>query len=120
MTQSTLFTVAVAAVVSVTSIGVYDRLFAQPPRAMATADVARVFADQQAAFAKQVTDATDDAQRDKAVLAAKDFAARLEKALATLTHDCRCLVISRSSILGPTPDMPDLTDQLQAMVKRHE
>lgn len=120
MSQGTLFTVTVAVLVSATSIGVYDRLLAQRPRPIATADVAGVYSTKQAEFARKVAEATDDAGRDKAVADAKNFGVRLEKSLAALTQECACLVITRSSILGATPDMRDFTGQLQAMVARDD
>jgi hypothetical protein len=118
--QGTLYTAAVALVVSATAIGVYDRLLAQRPRPMATADVAGVYNRGQAEFTRQVAEATDDAARDKAVDDAKKFGVRLEKALGALTHECGCLVITRSAILGTTPEMPDLTERLHAMVARND
>jgi hypothetical protein len=120
VTQGTVFTVAVAAVVSATTIGVYDRLLAHRPRPIATADVAGVYSTKQSEFARKVAEATDDSGRDKAVADAKSFGLKLEKALASLTQECACLVITRSAILGATPEMRDLTEQLQAMVARDE
>jgi hypothetical protein len=116
----TVFTAAVAAVVSVTSIGIYDRLVLQRPRPMAIADVARVYSDGQAEFQRKVSEAADDAARDKAVTEAKEFGKKLEKALAVLTQDCGCLVLSRSAVLDKTPEMVDLTAQLKVMVARDE
>ena len=51
--------------------------------------------------------------RQKALLMARAFAQRLPAALEELPRDCGCLVVLKSAVAGPTPQMVELTAALR-------
>ncbi|HZX25629.1 MAG TPA: hypothetical protein VFF16_01065 [Telluria sp.] len=105
----TIFVVTIALVL-------YDRLIFRPSMQIGVVDVGEVYRAKEAQFAQLLTHGGTDAERQKALTLARQFAQRLPAALDELPHDCQCLVIVKSSIVGTSPHLVDLTPLLKKKV----
>lgn len=94
----------------------YDRLIFRPSRQIGVVDVGEVYRAKEAQFAQLLTHGGTDAERQKAMALARQFAQRLPAALDELPRDCQCLVIVKTSIVGASPHMVDLTPLLKKKV----
>jgi hypothetical protein len=110
-------TVAVSLLVTSASLLAYDRLVVKPARTVGIVDLAAVFHDREAEFAALAAAARTDADRLQAVERAQAFGVRLERALADLAAECRCIVLVRSAVAGGTADAVDLTAALEARLE---
>ena len=79
-------------------------------------DVAEIYRLKEAEFAALMTRGNSDADRQQAMDLATSFARRLPRALEELPADCRCLVVLKSAVAGPTARTLDLTPVLKTKV----
>jgi hypothetical protein len=101
----------VALVVASAALLGYDRLVVRPSLRIGIVDVSAVYRAKEAEFA-QLLKGSADADRDKALLLAREFARRLPQALEELPRECGCLVVIRSAVAGPSANSIDLTAAL--------
>ena len=101
--------------VLVTACGLlaYDRLVVRPSQVIGVVDVAEIYRLKEAEFAALMTRGNSDADRQQAMDLATSFARRLPRALEELPADCRCLVVLKSALAGPTAHTLDLTALLK-------
>ena len=104
--------------VLVTACGLlaYDRLVVRPAQVIGVVDVAEIYRLKEAEFAALMTRGNSDADRQQAMDLATRFAQRLPRALEELPADCRCLVVLKSALAGPTARTLDLTALLKTKV----
>ena len=104
--------------VLVTACGLlaYDRLVVRPSQVIGVVDVAEIYRLKEAEFAALMTRGNSDADRQQALDLATSFARRLPRALEELPADCRCLVVLKSALAGPTAHTLDLTSVLKTKV----
>lgn len=95
----------------------YDRLVVRPAQLVGIVDVSEVYRQKEAQFTQQVTKTATDDERQQALAMARQFAQRLPLALDELPHDCRCLVLVRTSVAGMPPHAVDLTALLKRKVE---
>jgi hypothetical protein len=101
----------VALLVSAATVLAYDRLVVRPSLRVGIVDVAAVYRAKETEFAQLLKGRTD-AERDKALLLAREFAQRLPLALEELPRECGCLVVIRSAVAGASANTIDLTPAL--------
>ena len=103
--------IAVNALVSAALIALAE-LWLAPARAPALAvlDVAELYRlkESQVAAVLVKGDASDE-ERAAALHRAASFGADVSRLLETLPEECRCLVLARGAVVGPTSSLPDLT-----------
>ena len=95
---------------------VIDRLVVRPAQVIGVVDVAEIYRLKEAEFAALMTRGNSDADRQQAMDLATSFARRLPRALEELPADCRCLVVLKSAVAGPTARTLDLTAVLKTKV----
>lgn len=98
------------------ALALYDRGVVRPARVVGVVDVAEVYRSKEAEFTQLLTRTSSDEGRQRALLMARVFAQRLPTALEELPRDCGCLVVLKSAVAGPTPQMIDLTPTLRRKV----
>jgi hypothetical protein len=91
----------------------YDRSVVRPAQRIGVVDVADVYRQKEAEFTQLLTRTPAEEDRQKALLMARAFAQRLPAALEELPRDCGCLVVLKSAVAGPTPQMVELTAALR-------
>ena len=91
----------------------YDRSVVRPAQRIGVVDVAEVYRQKEAEFTQLLTRTPAEEDRQKALLMARAFAQRLPAALEELPRDCGCLVVLKSAVAGPTPQMVELTAALR-------
>lgn len=91
----------------------YDRHVVRPAQRIGVVDVAEVYRQKEAEFTQLLTRTPAEEDRQKALLMARAFAQRLPAALEELPRDCGCLVVLKSAVAGPTPQMVELTATLR-------
>ena len=91
----------------------YDRSVVRPAQRIGVVDVAEVYRQKEAEFTQLLTRTPGEEDRQKALLMARAFAQRLPAALEELPRDCGCLVVLKSAVAGPTPQMVELTAALR-------
>ena len=91
----------------------YDRSVVRPAQRIGVVDVAEVYRQKEAEFTQLLTRTPAEEDRQKALLMARAFAQRLPAALEELPRDCGCLVVLKSAVAGPTPQMIELTATLR-------
>jgi hypothetical protein len=115
LTQGLVTLLVVAA-----SLTAYDRWVLRPALVIGVVDVAEVYRAKEAEFTQILTKAlsqpASEEERQKALVMARAFAQRLPLALDELPRECNCLVILRTAVAGPTPNIIDLTAQLRRKV----
>jgi hypothetical protein len=115
LTQGLVTLLVVAA-----SLTAYDRWVLRPALVIGVVDVAEVYRAKEAEFTQILTKALNqpasEEERQKALAMARAFAQRLPLALDELPRECNCLVILRTAVAGPTPNIIDLTAQLRRKV----
>jgi hypothetical protein len=109
-------TVCVAVLVTACGLLAYDRLVVRPAQVIGVVDVAEIYRLKEAEFAALVTRGSSDADRQQAMDLASNFARRLPRALEELPADCRCLVVLKSALAGPSAHTLDLTALLKTKV----
>jgi hypothetical protein len=109
-------TVCVAVLVTACGLLAYDRLVVRPAQVIGVVDVAEIYRVKEAEFAALVTRGSSDADRQQAMDLASNFARRLPQALEELPADCRCLVVLKSALAGPSAHTLDLTALLKTKV----
>jgi hypothetical protein len=109
-------TVCVSVLVTACGLLAYDRLVVRPAQVIGVVDVAEIYRLKEAEFAALMTRGNSDADRQQAMDLATSFARRLPRALEELPADCRCLVVLKSAVAGPTARTLDLTPVLKTKV----
>ena len=109
-------TVCVCVLVTACGLLAYDRLVVRPAQVIGVVDVAEIYRLKEAEFAALMTRGNSDADRQRAMDLATSFARRLPRALEELPADCRCLVVLKSAVAGPTARTLDLTAVLKTKV----
>lgn len=104
----TLFVVAAC-------LAAYDRLVVRPALAVGVVDVAEIYRAKEAEFTQRLTRSGSEEDRQQALAMARSFSQRLPAALDELPHECQCLVVLRSAVVG-TPRGVDLTPLLRRKV----
>ena len=94
----------------------YDRFVIRPSRLIGIVDVAEIYREKEAEFAKLITSSGSAEDRQRAMTLASDFARRLPQALEELPRECRCLVVLKSAVAGRTANTLDLTAYLKTKV----
>ena len=109
-------TACVSVLVTACGLLAYDRLVVRPAQVIGVVDVAEIYRLKEAEFASLMTRGNSDADRQQAMDLATSFARRLPRALEELPADCRCLVVLKSAVAGPTARTLDLTAVLKTKV----
>ena len=109
--------VALNVLVTACALLAYDRFVIRPAQVIGVVDVAEVYRTKEAEFAALVTSSKSESDRQRALDLASAFARRLPVAMDELSGDCRCFVVLRSAVAGPTPNTRDLTPLLKAKVE---
>lgn len=109
-------TVCVSMLVTACGLLAYDRLVVRPSQVIGVVDLAEIYRLKEAEFAALMTRGNSDADRQQAMDLATRFARRLPLALEELPADCRCLVVLKSALAGPTAHTLDLTALLKTKV----
>jgi len=109
-------TVCVSMLVTACGLLAYDRLVVRPSQVIGVVDLAEIYRLKEAEFAALMTRGNSDADRQQAMDLATRFARRLPRALEELPADCRCLVVLKSALAGPTAHTLDLTALLKTKV----
>ncbi|OGB00015.1 MAG: hypothetical protein A3E25_17990 [Burkholderiales bacterium RIFCSPHIGHO2_12_FULL_69_20] len=109
-------TVCVSVLVTACGLLAYDRFVVRPSQVIGVVDVAEIYRLKEAEFAALMTRGNSDADRQQAMDLATSFARRLPRALEELPADCRCLVVLKSAVAGPTARTLDLTAVLKTKV----
>lgn len=109
---------ALAAFIAAAALLGYDRWVARPELAIGIVDLNAVYRDKEAEIARSLTEAHTDAERERAMQAARDFSQRLPMALEALPRECRCLVVLSSAVVTPAPSTLDLTPALRRHLDR--
>lgn len=115
--NQTLLGGAVSALVTACGLLAYDRLVLRPSQVIGVVDVAEIYRAKEAEFAALMTRGNSDADRQQAMELASHFARRLPRALEELPTECRCLVVLKSALAGPTARTLDLTASLKNKVE---
>lgn len=103
----------IAAIVSLATLAIYDRLIVKPRRTLGVVDSLAVFRIEEQRLAGMMTRDMSAEQRERVATQARSFALKFPLALEQLAIDCRCLVVERSAIVGTPPHMVDLTPELR-------
>ncbi len=106
-----------ALLVTCLTVALYDRVVARPARRLAVVDVAGVFRAKQGQFQTALVKAGSDAERERVMAAARAFGQRLPVALDEVAHQCACLLLDKSVLLGAQVEVTDLTDELTRKVE---
>ena len=94
----------------------YDRLIVQQALRIGVVDLGEVYRAKEAEFARAISGAASEEDRQRALVLARQFAQRLPIALDELPRECQCLVILKSALVGTTPNGIDLTAALKKKV----
>lgn len=114
MIKSLLIGWVLAAATMTAGLYAYHTRVAQPSNAIGIVDVADVFRAKEREYTELLTKAgTTEADRERAVAMAGQFAAALPKALSEMSAECKCLVLLNSAVVGKTPNTVDLTGALR-------
>ncbi len=100
-----------------TALLAYDHWVVRPSQIIGVVDVGEVYRLKEAEFTQLVTKASSEAERQRALLMAREFARRLPLALEELPRECRCLVVVRTAVAGHPPNALDLTTLLKHKVE---
>lgn len=114
--KAMMMQVAVAAAVSGIGLSLYDHVVARPARKLAVVDVRAIYGTRMAALSARMIASGNEEERKKIEQEARRFAERLPGAMEELAHECRCLVLDKTMLVGVRPDAVDLTAQLQKKV----
>ncbi|WP_298435687.1 hypothetical protein [Ottowia sp.] len=119
MTPRTPFMVnaLISLVIAAGALLLYDRLVIRPARTIGVVDLAEVYRDKEDEFTRRLTAARSDEERQATLQMARSFAQRLPVALEALPAECRCLVVLKASVAGPTPYTVNLTARLRQKVE---
>ena len=109
-------TACVSVLVTACGLLAYDRLVVRPSQVIGVVDVAAIYRLKEAEFAALLTRSNSEADRQHAMDFAATFARRLSQSLEELPADCRCLVVLKSALAGPTAHTLDLTAVLKTKV----
>jgi hypothetical protein len=108
-----VLSVALSALLCALGFAAYDRWVVRPAQVVGVVDVGEVYRLKEAEFSALLTSGKGEADRDKALALAQDFAKRLPTALEGLSEDCRCLVLVKSAVAAQAPNTRDLTAALK-------
>lgn len=95
----------------------YDRFVFRPAQVIGIVDVSAVYRTKETEFASLVTASRSEEDRQRAQDLATSFARRLPQALGELPAECRCLVVIKEAIAGPSAHTVDLTPRLIAKLE---
>jgi hypothetical protein len=95
----------------------YDYFVIRPALKIGVVDVGEVYRLKEAEFTQAITKASSADERDKALAMARQFARQLPMALEDLPHECHCIVMVRSALVGTPPHAVDLTNRLKQKVE---
>jgi hypothetical protein len=85
--------------------------------AFGVVNLGQVYREKEQEFTNTITaQGVTDADRDKAIKSAQDFAARLPKAMQALSDDCGCVVLMGNAVGGVPAGVIDLTPALRKKV----
>ena len=115
--KALLLNTALALLIVLSALAIYDRLMVQPLRLVGVVDVGEVYRQKEAEFTLILTKAGSEGEREKAFAMARNFSQRLPLALEELPRDCGCLVVLKSAVAGLTPRTVDLTAHLRRKVE---
>lgn len=106
MYKSSALTLLAAAFLVAVALAAYHRFVAAPSHRLAVVDISEIYR------AKE-TQLTKVGNAQAAVDSARAFSERLPVALAELPHDCNCLVVVKTTVIGKPDGVLDLTDLLK-------
>jgi hypothetical protein len=109
------FVAAVA--MNAATLGAYHYWLVRPIPTIGVVDAARVYREEQERHLQAISASPDTPAREVAIAAARRFASAFPAYLASLEHDCRCLVVERSAIAAAPGAILDLTPQLRLRVR---
>jgi hypothetical protein len=111
--KQVVLSAALSSVVCAVLVAAYDHWVVRPAQVIGVVDVGELYRLKEAEFAALLTSGKGEADRDKALALAQDFARRLPTALEGLSEDCRCLVLLKSAVAAQTANTRDLTAALK-------
>ena len=103
------------ALLSVACVATYALWFA-PGRAqqIAVLDVGELYRLKETQVAALLVKRdTTDADRALALQRASTFGLEVTSLIQSLPEECRCLILARGAVVGPAPQLPDLTPELR-------
>ena len=111
--KAVLLNALLATLIVLGTLAAYDRLVIRPGQLIGMVDVGEVYRQKEAQFTLILTKAGSEVERERAMAMARSFSQRLPIALEELPRDCACLVVLKSAVAGPTPQMVELTATLR-------
>ena len=96
----------------------YHRLVVSPALTVGVVDVASLYRDKEAEFAKVITSGAPEADRQVALARAREFAQRLPGALDEVAAECGCLLILKSAVASMDRRTVDLTRRLKFSLEK--
>ena len=116
--QQFLGAIAISIAFSGVALVGYHRLVVTPALAVGVVDVAGIYRDKEAEFAKVITRGAPEAERQVALARAREFAQRLPGALDEVAAECGCLVMLKSAVASMNPRTVDLSGSLRVRLER--
>ena len=96
----------------------YHRMVVSPALTVGVVDIAGIYRDKEAEFAKVITSGAPEAERQVALARAREFAQRLPGALDEISAECGCLVMLKSAVASMNPRTVDLTGFLKSRLDK--
>jgi len=114
-TRTVILLITTNALLSAVVVFVYA-LWIAPPKApqLAVLDIGELYRlkESQVSAVLMKRDATDE-DRALALKRASAFGMEITTLLRSLPEECRCLILARGAIVGPTAHLPDLTPDVR-------
>ena len=110
--------IAISILFSAVALIGYHRMVVSPALTVGVVDVAGLYRDKEAEFARVITSGAPEAERQAALARARDFAQRLPGALDEISAACGCLVMLKSAVASMNPRTVDLTGFLRSRLDR--
>lgn len=109
--SAALISAAVSVTVFVSGLMIYDRLFKEPPRSIATVDLDAIVSARELAMIERLSQpSTTDADRGLAYDQISAFGVQMDEAVNAAAISCRCDILVKGAVIG-RPAL-DLTDQI--------
>ncbi|MES2260629.1 MAG: hypothetical protein V4724_19085 [Pseudomonadota bacterium] len=115
--KQVLTSIVAALLANAAALAAYHHWIVKPIPVVGVVDAWQVFREEQARRMQVISASADEKARDKALAAARNFAAAYPAQLAALEHDCSCLVVDRSAIAALPAGVVDLTPLLRQRMK---
>jgi hypothetical protein len=111
-----LINIGVTIFIIALSLIAYDHLVLRPSLQIGIVDVAEIYRLKEREFTDLVTKTGSDADRQKALLMADQFAKALPAALEELPKECDCLVLLKTAVPARAPNTMDMTAVLKQKI----